>query len=103
MGLDERSGHFWLDPLRIAGKETEDLHPLIGSAKGGEKAGVDRTSDTRLGGGMVHCKAACGRLSDKKIKKVGEKAKLRGGNAVSEAIRWATRFLREIKIESRSS
>ena len=65
MGLDERSGHFWLDPLRIAGKETEDLHPLIGSAKGGEKAGVDRTSDTRLGGGMVHGKAACGRVSDK--------------------------------------
>jgi hypothetical protein len=39
----------------------------------------------------------------KKIKKVGEKAKLRGGNAVSDAIRWATGFLREIKIESRSS
>jgi hypothetical protein len=39
----------------------------------------------------------------KKIKKVGEKAKLQGGNAVAEAIRWATRFLREIKIESRSS
>lgn len=64
MGLDERSGHFWLDPLRIAGKEREDLHPLIGSAKGGEKAGLDGTSDTRLGGGMVHCKAGSGRLSD---------------------------------------
>src|ERR1700693_1579823 len=39
----------------------------------------------------------------KKIKKIGAKAKLQGGNAVSEAIRWATALLREIKIESRSS
>ena len=32
--------------------------------KAEKKLGWDGTSDTRLGGGMVHCKAGSGRLSD---------------------------------------
>jgi len=96
MELDDRGGNCWLAPFRTSGKETEDLHRIIGFAQSEKRRGGGGLLRPVWNGGWAITKPL---LAAYLTKKIAEKAKFQDANSIADAIRWAAAFLRGIKIE----